>query len=735
MALIIQIGKAATCGRGPLLALISIVFASISFGQTCTASSSPVFVHQEGLAELVASITVTCTGGSGGTISPAVYVSLNGNVTNRLDVNGNPTGITVSGAGVTSSGTPSLSSAKTVSFSLSMPGSSPIFTISGLRVAVPSIGGGTASPSVTATVLATLLSFSTSQPFAVAVSGPTLAESIFNFGLPCAGSPTPATIDIPTLISTGTLSSTVRVTEASVAAFQPVTSGADFGVRVMLNLSGYPSGATVYVPDVIVGNRAPTPTTSGDFGPAAAGGTYSPAGDPLLLVRVVGADATGAGGTILFATPPGGSTAYTTAFQPTLVGGAASVTYEVVDANAGFTDSGQIPVWVALPAFSCAATPPANTLAATVVPVSTATVGTQTDPIPRYLATVPGSDCSIIGDCTANYFPQLEVSTGSGGTPSLSLTGYSQGPKQTGFITLTDGGSNQYSFTASVTYTQNTALSSASWLSLNATSGIVGPTAGVGSFTLAAVADPTALLIQGTYQATITINAGAAGTATIPVSFVVGPTQATIQAVVNAANGQPGPVTANSFATIYGVNLVPKTTTFATVVVDGYPATVSYDGQPSASAPSQINFLVPSQLAGGSTAGLFATVDGVNTNTVVIQLVPNAPAVFNPGILNQNNTVNLATAPASRGDIIQIFLTGLTTPVNVPVSVTIGTQSQSGNQLFYAGPVVSIPGLEQINVQVPPSLSFTGNSVNLSVCIPGSGSQQTCSPAVPLYLH
>ena len=123
------------------------------------------------------------------------------------------------------------------------------------------------------------------------------------------------------------------------------------------------------------------------------------------------------------------------------------------------------------------------------------------------------------------------------------------------------------------------------------------------------------------------------------------------------------------------------------------------------------------------------------SNNFAIQLVPNAPAVFNPGILNQDNTVNLAAAPASRGDVIQIFLTGLTTPVNVPVSVTIGTQSFSGNQLFYAGPVVSIPGLEQINVQVPPSLSFTGNSVNLSVCIPGSGSQQTCSASVPLYLH
>src|ERR1039458_4974590 len=188
---ITRIGKVAICGRAPLLALISVVFAGVSFGQTCSALSSPVFVHQEGLAELVGSINVTCTGGSGGTINPEVFVSLNGNVTNRLDANGNLTGITFAGTGVTSSQPPSLNSAKTVLFSLSVPGTSPVFTISGLRVAVPSSSGGAASPAVTATVLATLLSFP-NQSVVVAVSGPTLAKSVFNYGLPCVGSPTPA---------------------------------------------------------------------------------------------------------------------------------------------------------------------------------------------------------------------------------------------------------------------------------------------------------------------------------------------------------------------------------------------------------------------------------------------------------------------------------------------------------------------------------------------------------------
>ena len=97
MAHVIRTGRAATCGRAPFLALISVVFGGVSFGQTCIASSSPLFVHQEGLSELVGSINVTCIGGSGGTVNPAVFVALNGNVTNRLDTNGNLTGITVTG--------------------------------------------------------------------------------------------------------------------------------------------------------------------------------------------------------------------------------------------------------------------------------------------------------------------------------------------------------------------------------------------------------------------------------------------------------------------------------------------------------------------------------------------------------------------------------------------------------------------------------------------------------------
>jgi uncharacterized protein (TIGR03437 family) len=319
-------------------------------------------------------------------------------------------------------------------------------------------------------------------------------------------------------------------------------------------------------------------------------------------------------------------------------------------------------------------------------------------------------------------------------TTAITLTGQSQGPAQTDFIGLTNGGSGQFTFTATKNYQTVAGQSSADWLSLSASSGTVGPTAGVSIFNVVLKADPSTLLITGAYQATVTINAGSAGSATIPVTFNVSPAGPTIKAVVNAANAQPGAVTSGSFVSIYGENLVPKNSP-ATVTFNGFPATISYDGQPSADGPAQINVLVPAQLGLASTAGVTATIDGVPSNTFPISLVANAPAVFNPGILNQNNSVNLATAPATRGDIIQIFLTGLATPVSVPLAVNIGTQVISGNAIIYAGPVVSIPGLEQINVQVPAALSFTGNSVSVSVCALVSVSQPTCSAPVSLYLQ
>ena len=728
---------------------VFFIFSFSVFGQTCTVGSTAPAVHAEGLTEQIGDIGMLCTGGTvGSPASSFVQIQIPATITNRQDPSsGLLLGVTITSPdAVLSFDTPALTGPGTLFISpiqYTVPGGQVRITISGIRVAIAPLAG-TPNALLYASVIAPSFGITNNTALPVARPVPTLLSSVVNFGVPCAGSPLPTspnTINFPNMNAAGTSVSTIRITEASAGIFTPRAGAADFGLRFLVSLSGYGPNAQVFVPDVIVGSGGTIPTTSGAFQTIANGGTYTPVPGvhQLLMSRVDGANATGAGGT-LFQGIPGGITNYTSVTQVTMVNGAGFVTYEVLDSNPNFTNSAQIPVFVGAPATSCSIVQ-ANTLGATLAPASTVAVPTATDPIPRYIATAPASDCTVSGDCTASYFPVLLAAPAS-----ISLSSSSLGQPKIASITVTNGGTSQLTFTATTTYQTATNQSVANWLSINGTTGspvigIVDPSAGINSSGLILSASPAALTIPGTYQATVTINAGSAGTTAIPVTFTVGPAGPVIQSVVNAANSQPGPITAGSFAAIYGLNLVPKTTTPATVTVNGAPATISYDGQPSPSSPTQINILIPAGLAGTSTVAVTATVDGVASNNFPVTLVANAPAVFNPGILNQptaanpGGSVNLASAPASLNDIIQIFLTGLSTTATPPVTVNIGNQSMTGTQIIYAGAVPSVPGLEQVNVQVPTTLTFAGNSAPLTICVPGTGSQPICSAPVNLYLH
>src|SRR5215469_12276505 len=100
MVHVIRIGKAG------IVRIISsaLLFCSFSFtllGQspTCTVTNTTPTVHSEGLAEQVGDISFNCSGGVG-PVSSLIVISLNTNITNRLDANGNLTNITLTGATV-----------------------------------------------------------------------------------------------------------------------------------------------------------------------------------------------------------------------------------------------------------------------------------------------------------------------------------------------------------------------------------------------------------------------------------------------------------------------------------------------------------------------------------------------------------------------------------------------------------------------------------------------------------
>ncbi|HEY3825758.1 MAG TPA: hypothetical protein VGL82_14435 [Bryobacteraceae bacterium] len=824
MAHIIRSGKAGYIRIASLGVFFFFISSFSIFGQTtCTGGvSAPPTIHAEGLAEQLGTITMTCAGGTY-PLTTLIAVTVNANITNRVDANGNLENVTIAGSANNQSQPPTLSSANTLIFpavQLMFPGQ---FTISGIRAAFPSVTGG--GPLVTASVYGQGIQILNSQPQLLASSHASLLDTVINNGVLC-GSPPPATMDFPGLAAVGTSSSTVRVTEGYSSAFLPKGPTDDAGVRILLSLAGYNSDAQVYVPNAIVGNTGLISTSAGAFGFTFNAGTYTPGSHELLLMLVNGADVTGAGGTWASAVPTN-MTTFASVTQIPILNGAGYAVYEVVDSNPILTEWAQIPVFYSVPLTNCSASI-ADTLTPELAPVSTVSIATPTDPIPRFIAATPGPDCQQVGDCGAGFVPQLSV-----GQTAITLNGSSAGLVQTATEQVVNSGSGQFTFLLSLAYPSV----GANWLSIS-------PTSGGGGTLLTLTANP-ASLAPGVYQATVTINAGNAGTATVPVTFNVGPlapvlqvlqssialnapvsgTSAsasvnitnthlaagqmtfstsivyqfgnaslaninwlsitpasgtdnttltltaspaslaagvyqatvivnagnagsvnlpvtftvtapvpTIQGVVNAANSQPGPIAAGSFAAIYGLNLSPKTTAPPTVTFAGSPATILYDGA------TQINVLVPAALGSATTAGVIATIDGVVSNTFSVTLTPNAPAVFSPGILNQNNSVNSGSAPASSGDEIQIFLTGLSTALAPPVTVNIGNSSLTGTQIIYAGVVFSSPGviylgLDQVNVQVPTGLTFTGNSVPLSICVPGTSTEPVCSAPVNLYLQ
>jgi uncharacterized protein (TIGR03437 family) len=282
-------------------------------------------------------------------------------------------------------------------------------------------------------------------------------------------------------------------------------------------------------------------------------------------------------------------------------------------------------------------------------------------------------------------------------------------------LLVANAGSGILPFTASVAY-----QSGSGWLSVTPASGA--PTS-TPAAQVQVVANP-GQLAQGTYTATLTISAGNYGTAAITVTFTVGPVGVTIQNVGNAASYLFGTVAPGSYAVVFGADLAGQNV-FATF--NGLLANIIY------SSATQINLIVPPQLAAMQSANVVVTVNGNPSNTFQVNLAPNSPGIFTPGIVNLDNAaINGPGQPVTRGRNISVYLTGLSSPLTGQVTVNIGNQT---NLIpLYAGTQPTYPALDQVNVTVPVSLPPAITQL-LQVCIPGPSGQPVCSNQVYLYVQ
>jgi uncharacterized protein (TIGR03437 family) len=692
------------------LFLVFILISSVSvFAQTpttCTVTSVPVLVHSEGLAEQLGDIDFQCTGTPGVAVKASLSVFLPVTITNRINASGFSTdaslGISTNGSTPVPSGVNGMVTNTSISFNgfqFTFPASGMVsIVISDLRADVNQLGLVQTKP-IQAYLGGTLAL--ANNPVSVAFPVQGLLATSMDSGVTCTGSPTPSSISLSNLFAAKTTEQTTRVTEGFPNSFQPKDPTSDTGTRFLLTYSNFPAGATIYLPDAVAGSSALLPTAGGDLGTPATVGQYVQGSQTLLLVRVLNADDTGVGGT--FATLPqanGSGVLVLNGANPVpLTNGSGYAVYEVVAANNSITETAQIPNFFAIAPNSA---PASASGSISLAPISTITTASATAPIPRFAAVTPPSDCTASSDCNASYFPQMQVTTTSN---PMQVTAVAGGKKVTaGNITIANTRGGVLGWAISVTYG-----SGSGWVLLTQAVGI--------DYGIVQVVVQPSGLTPGTYQATLTIDGGIAGSQTIPLTVTVTapaqppaqPPAVVVSSISDAADFHAGPVVAGELASVFGSNLAGQN---VAVTFNGIAANLLYTGA------QQINLRVPAALAGQTSAQLVVTADGINSAPFNVPLTSVAPALFTPGVLNQDYSVNSPSHPAALGSVLQIFGTGMPDSGGV---VTVTIQNRGNLVPLYAGAAPGLPGMQQINVMVPADLK--AETSNLIVCIGGMCSQ------------
>jgi uncharacterized protein (TIGR03437 family) len=698
-----------------LLSLIAVLAGVIAAQpNVCSTTAAPVILRAEGLTEVIGDILYTCTGAPSSQMAVNLSVQLNTGITNRLS-----SGNTVTGPALTvDSG--SGPQAVTVQPILQSPNNliwngvpltySPqgrlTIDIAGIRANATGLPAGGQIVAQLSMSSGSLLITQSSLVVGATELGLYVG---YSSQLICAqnGSPLPGDpSSFANLIQDGTSFASTRITEGYAGAFTPrsiADLSAGTGTRFIVRYSGFPQGARLFVPRVIAGSDAAQPTAGGDMGVPASGGAWTPpTGRSLMLELIIGADATGAGGT--FAYSPGAiesqAMTYDSVTELQISNGSAYAVYEAIDSNPFTEETAQFPTFLGL-APNTVSTAVQTFETVSFAPASGVTAASATDPIPRFVASTPPNDCGIIGDCGATYFPQLTVNAAS-----LAYK-LSQGAlNQTQYVPVNNAGGGILYWTASLSYTNGSG-----WLAISPTSGMNNGTVRV---------DATAAnLGLGTYNATLTIDGGQAGRMLVMIILVVTapvPAGPQITMVENAASFAQVPVVAGSLTTIMGSGLAG---TNVSVTFNGLPATISYN------SATQINLLVPSGLSGLSSAQVVVTVDGAISAPVTVQIAPFEPGIFAGALLNQDSTVNGMGNPAAAGSVIYFYATGL----SGSGTITARIGSMELTDLYYAGPAPGYPGVQQINLVLPAGVS--GVTTGLYACGTSAG-VEVCSVGYPL---
>jgi uncharacterized protein (TIGR03437 family) len=207
--------------------------------------------------------------------------------------------------------------------------------------------------------------------------------------------------------------------------------------------------------------------------------------------------------------------------------------------------------------------------------------------------------------------------------------------------------------------------------------------------------------------------------------------------IFNAASYAPSgfPVSPGGFVALFGNGLAqttaqsgipyPKILGNVQVFVNGLNAPVY------SISPTQINAVIPYEVT-GPTATFLVMNGAASSNSVTVALAPTAPGVFSlngnglgdGAILHPNYSVVSQANPATPGEIVQVFATGLGT---VNPAVQDGTAAPSQPLAKVTAPVtVYVGGIQVTNIQFQGLSPASASLYQINIQIPanvGTGSQ------------
>jgi uncharacterized protein (TIGR03437 family) len=687
-----------------LLFVVSPLFASLP----CTLTAVPLQVSAEGLAEPIGDILLRCTGGvPGANITGSLQVSVSRLVANTVNEDGalqgatlsleGPTGFTPLPAGVRLLNNNVLF--ENILFPLDSQG---IFhlRISGIRAAAVIAGQTQAALQFSGNeqllVQTPTITVARSQPSLTAALAPATAAG--------SGPAVPESLDFNSMLASGAPVAASRLTEGYAAAFTIRQPGTTNGMRFLIRLSPLPTGARIFAADAVAGSNADTPTISGTLGGTPSPGLYNPlTGSSLLLGRVRGAAPDGSGGSLAF-TPGLGPQPLSTVGEAESGQDGAYLVYEVLDANPSVMETAQVPFWLFLP------TDQSSSFAIVrqtlnLAPVSEQAGSVPGAPIPRYAPLRVPTDCVLLGDCRADYFPYMAISAPN----STSWTAPSGGPAQTGSVLVHNNGGGLLEWQASVRY-----IDSTGWLTIS-------PESGVNNGTVRYDVNP-AHLAPGEYHALIEFQRvgtplNMAQQISVGIQLVVTdalppppPLQPlpTIADIVSPGSRWGMPFAPGSLAVLLGTDLSESTT----VTVGGLPARLVL------ATAGELTIEIPPEAPIAAATRVVATNGTRAGQPYLIDLVPVSPDTL--FVLNSDDEVNTEDRPVEAGATLQLFSTG-TRAAAQPLSIKIHERF-----LDAQSEILEQPGVELVKITVPADFPTMPSEVR--VCAKPATDTATAEP-------